>query len=142
MVKCVMIFAVLVLLSCVVWSQQREGHYSLISGILNLAGGNASQSSGFERVTGSLGGAYQTGQLTSPMFSAASGFFVVEPNRHPAISGDFDGNLKVDFSDFLIFAQGYARSEGDEGYVVQLDLDGDGMVGFSDFVAFARLYGT
>ena len=70
------------------------------------------------------------------------GFFVVEPNRPPAISGDFDGNLKVNFSDFLIFVQGYARSEGDEGYIVQLDLDGDGMVGFSDFVAFARLYGT
>ncbi|MDA0748994.1 MAG: DUF2330 domain-containing protein [bacterium] len=47
---------------------------------------------------------------------------------------DFDGNGKVDFNDFIVFAQGYGG--GDPAF----DLTGDGRVDLSDFLAFARSY--
>lgn len=59
----------------------------------------------------------------------------------PGISADFDGNGKVDFSDFLAFAQNFGRSEGDQGYDARFDLNGNGSVDFQDFLAFAQQYG-
>ena len=51
------------------------------------------------------------------------------------ITGDFDGNGSVGFSDFLIF--GIAFNSND----TKCDLDGDGSVGFSDFLLFALAFG-
>ena len=48
---------------------------------------------------------------------------------------DFDGDGKVAFSDFALFAQAFG------GVAPAFDLDGNGRVAFSDFVLFARFYG-
>ena len=49
---------------------------------------------------------------------------------------DFDGNGRVDFPDFIAFAQAFGS--GQDRY----DLDGSGHVGFSDFLAFVQVYGS
>ena len=59
-----------------------------------------------------------------PLLNAASQFAKVDFNR--------DG--KVDFNDFLQFAQAYG------GTKAQYDLDGDGSVGFGDFLQFVEAY--
>ena len=48
---------------------------------------------------------------------------------------DFDGNGKVEFNDFLLFAQAFG------GTHAKFDLDGGGQVEFSDFLIFARFFG-
>ena len=59
-----------------------------------------------------------------------------------APSPDFDGDRRVGFSDFLIFAEHFGTRQGDGQYDAQFDLDGDGETGFSDFIAFASQFGT
>lgn len=54
---------------------------------------------------------------------------------------DFDGSEAVDFADFLIFAQGFGKSEGDPDYDSRLDLTGDGLTDFNDFLSFAGVFG-
>ncbi|MDE3257848.1 MAG: hypothetical protein OYM47_08455 [Gemmatimonadota bacterium] len=54
---------------------------------------------------------------------------------------DFDDNGRVDFADFVKFAQEFGFSHGDAGYDARFDLDGDGEVGFSDYLILARAFG-
>lgn len=63
----------------------------------------------------------------------------VEPPE-PGPSADFNGDGKVDFSDFIAFAQNFGRSDGDDNYDAKFDLTGDDSVGFSDFIAFAQQF--
>ena len=49
---------------------------------------------------------------------------------------DFDGNGKVDFPDFLLFAQSFGKSQGNPGFDVGFDFDGSGKVDFPDFLSF------
>ncbi len=37
--------------------------------------------------------------------------------------GDFDGNNKVDFLDFLAFAQGFGTKQGEEKFDAKFDFD-------------------
>lgn len=53
---------------------------------------------------------------------------------------DYSGNGVVEFGDFLVFASGYGRSEGETGYEVRFDLNGNGRIGFADFINFAAYY--
>ena len=53
-------------------------------------------------------------------------------------SADFDGNGNVDFTDFLMFAQGFGKSAGQDDFNEKLDLDGNGTIDFSDFLAFCQ----
>jgi hypothetical protein len=139
--KWVLAVIALLLLTGAVLALVDEGDFLPISGVLNSAGG-AGHSLEFELVKGSLGESFQTGRMQSSRFKVESGFLVLpDLVALPGLVGDFDGNKKVEFTDFLIFAQGYDRSRGQEGYVALLDLDGSGTVGFSDFVAFAQAYG-
>lgn len=56
-------------------------------------------------------------------------------------SADFDGNGRVDFEDFLRFAQAFGRVVGNyDRPDAAFDLDMDGRVGFGDFVLFSRAY--
>ena len=48
---------------------------------------------------------------------------------------DFDGNGKIEFSDFLLFVQAYGTSQA------RYDLNDSGKVDFSDFVVFVSVYG-
>lgn len=86
--------------------------------------------------------------LEAPL--AILGFAKVEGEPDPptppeppptGISADFDGNGKVDFSDFVAFAQNFGRSDGDDDYDAKFDLTGDDRVDFSDFIAFAQQFG-
>ncbi len=54
---------------------------------------------------------------------------------------DFDGDGTVGFGDFLLFAENFGLSHGDDGYDARFDLNGDWEVGFSDFVIFSRNFG-
>ena len=61
-----------------------------------------------------------------------------EPEEKTA---DFTGDGRVDFADFLLFAQGFGKRLGDAGFDVRLDLDGSGGVDFADFLLFAQAFG-
>ena len=49
---------------------------------------------------------------------------------------DFDGDRRVDFTDFLLFATAFSVQSGDSKF----DLNRDGTIAFSDFVLFAENY--
>ena len=53
---------------------------------------------------------------------------------------DFDGDLTIDFDDFLAFAAHFGRSSSDSDFDPRFDFDDDGMVGFSDFLKFAAAF--
>lgn len=54
---------------------------------------------------------------------------------------DIDGDLTIDFDDFLAFAAHFGRSSADPDFDPRFDFDGDGLVGFSDFLKFAAAFG-
>jgi hypothetical protein len=54
---------------------------------------------------------------------------------------DFDGSGKVDFQDFLLFAAGFGKAEGNPAFNPLLDLDNSGAVDFPDFLLFAQSFG-
>ena len=58
-----------------------------------------------------------------------------------ALPPDFNGDGRVDLSDFLLFASQFGLSRGDEQYDAKYDLDGDGTIGFGDFLIFGRSFG-
>ncbi|MDP6040008.1 MAG: hypothetical protein QGG64_15760, partial [Candidatus Latescibacteria bacterium] len=53
---------------------------------------------------------------------------------------DFDGSGTVDFTDFLLFAQGFGKSTGQDGFDTKLDLDSSGTVDFPDFLQFVSAF--
>jgi len=56
-------------------------------------------------------------------------------------SADFTGDGKVDFSDFLLFAQHFGQSSSLPQFEAKYDLDSDGRIDFDDFVIFAQAFG-
>ena len=58
------------------------------------------------------------------------------------ISGDFDGDLDVDFADFLAFTSVFGLSLSDANYDARMDLNDDGMINFADFLIFVSVFGT
>ena len=51
-------------------------------------------------------------------------------------NGDFDGDLDVDFVDFLAFVGVFGLSVSDINFDARMDMDGDGIINFVDFLAF------
>lgn len=59
-----------------------------------------------------------------------------------SMTADFNGDGRVDFEDFLHFAQAYGTWVGENATIeAAFDLDLDGAVGFGDFLMFVRAYG-
>ena len=58
------------------------------------------------------------------------------------ISGDFDGDLDVDFADFLAFTGVFGSSSSDTNYDARMDLNDDGMINFADFLIFVGIFGS
>ena len=58
------------------------------------------------------------------------------------ISGDFDGDLDVDFADFLAFTSVFGLSSSDANYDARMDLNNDGVINFTDFLIFVSVFGT
>ena len=54
---------------------------------------------------------------------------------------DFDGDLMIGFTDFLLFAAHFGKNSSDPDFDPRFDIDADGMVGFTDFLAFASAFG-
>ncbi len=54
---------------------------------------------------------------------------------------DFDGDLVIGFTDFLLFAAHFGKSSSEPDFDPRFDIDADGMIGFSDFLAFASAFG-
>ena len=63
--------------------------------------------------------------------------YIASPTPNP----DFNGDGTVDLADFLLFADVFGLSRGDEGYEARYDLDGDGTIGINDFLIFAENFG-
>ncbi|MSS73279.1 MAG: hypothetical protein EXS64_17585 [Candidatus Latescibacteria bacterium] len=59
----------------------------------------------------------------------------------PASLCDFDGDGRVDFDDFFLFADRFGRSSGQGGFDPLFDLDGDRSIGLEDFFRFAEHFG-
>ena len=58
------------------------------------------------------------------------------------ISGDFDGDLDVDFTDFLAFTGVFGLSSSDANYDARMDMNDDGVINFADFLIFVSIFGT
>ena len=58
------------------------------------------------------------------------------------ISGDFDGDLDVDFTDFLAFTGVFGLSSSDANYDARMDINDDGVINFVDFLIFVSVFGT
>jgi len=59
----------------------------------------------------------------------------------PEASGDFNGDGRLDLSDFQMFEEGFGSVLGDPNYDSQMDLDGDGDIDFADLGVFLGYYG-
>jgi len=57
------------------------------------------------------------------------------------LSGDFDGNGRVDFDDFFMFVKHFGASEGEPDFDLMYDLDGNGHINFDDFFSFVAEFG-
>ncbi len=57
------------------------------------------------------------------------------------VTGLFDDDLTVGFSDFFLFTDHFGQDPAGEDFDAKFDLDGDGMVGFGDFFIFADNFG-
>ena len=58
------------------------------------------------------------------------------------ISGDFDGDLDVDFADFLAFTAVFGSSSPDANYDARMDMNDDGVINFADFLIFVGIFGS
>ncbi len=56
--------------------------------------------------------------------------------------GDFDGDLDVDFADFLAFTGVFGLSSSDANYDARMDLNDDDSINFADFLIFVGVFGT
>ena len=84
-------------------------------------------------------------RLTRAILSRDGQFETVSLNISIALrstpSPDFDGDGRVGFTDFVLFASRFGSTRGDGTYEAKYDLDVDHAIGFSDFVIFARDFG-
>ena len=65
--------------------------------------------------------------------------FTLKVQQQP--TPDFNGDGRVDFTDFLLFTVQFGLRQGAPGYDARYDLDGDGTIGFGDFLIFGRAFG-
>ena len=59
-----------------------------------------------------------------------------------ACPGDFNGDGKINFQDYLLFVGVYDTSSGDANYNALMDLDGNGKIEFPDYLIFVGVYDT
>ena len=77
---------------------------------------------------------------------ALAGLVFTSPNASvvplSSCPGDFDGNGRVDFADFLAFTGAFGARSGDAKYNAVMDMDGSGTIDSLDLLALAGVYGT
>jgi len=57
------------------------------------------------------------------------------------ISGDINGNYRVDHKDLLLLASAYGSEDGDPNYIPEADINNDGKVDHKDLLILAANYG-
>ncbi|MCZ6636528.1 MAG: hypothetical protein O7G87_24285 [bacterium] len=134
---------VLLFLCCLLGAAWAFQPSKSLSGVLD-AGGGSGRGANYILKAGSLGQPIQTGRLLAGSFELRTGFLLPSKPKPVAevVLGDFNGDRAVDFADFLLFAGGFGRLKGEEGYDDRFDLDGDGQVNFPDFLVFATAFGA
>ena len=84
-------------------------------------------------------------RLTRAILSRDGQFETISLNVTVALlsvpSPDFDGDGRVGFTDFVLFASRFGSTPGDGTYEAKYDLDIDNAIRFSDFVIFAHDFG-
>ena len=84
-------------------------------------------------------------RLTRAILSRDGQFETISLNVTVALlsvpSPDFDGDGRVGFTDFVLFASRFGSTPGDGTYEAKYDLNIDHAIGFSDFVIFAHDFG-
>ncbi len=73
-------------------------------------------------------------------FGLTAFLFLGTPAHSQELTGDFDGDGRVGFLDFITFASGFGKRAGEPGFDDRLDLDGNGRVDFPDFILFAQAF--
>ena len=68
-------------------------------------------------------------------YEVLSSFAITSDSAPVPVVGDFDGNGKIDFIDFFVFADAFGGTDP------RFDLDGSGQVDFGDFFLFADNFG-
>ena len=58
------------------------------------------------------------------------------------VSGDFNNDNKVDFTDLFMFVANFGKSAASEGWDMRYDLSGNGVVGFADWLMFLDTFGV
>jgi hypothetical protein len=79
--------------------------------------------------------------LRIPLPIAVVNMLRVEEDVSAGLTGDFNGDGKVDFTDFVAFATNFGKGSEDAGFDPKYDLNGNGAVDFPDFVNFAQQFG-
>ena len=64
------------------------------------------------------------------------------PTPPTTLTGDFDGNGTVEFSDFLLFVAQFGKSSSDDSFNASMDLDSSGTIDFPDFLLFVAAFGS
>ncbi len=64
------------------------------------------------------------------------------PTPPTMLTGDFDGNGTVEFSDFLLFVAQFGKSSSDDSFNASMDLDSSGTIDFPDFLLFVAAFGS
>ena len=64
------------------------------------------------------------------------------PTPPTTLTGDFDGNGTVEFSDFLLFVAQFGKSSSDDSFNTSMDLDSSGTIDFPDFLLFVAAFGS
>ena len=67
-------------------------------------------------------------------------YLQIQPQQ--GCTGDQNGDSKINFNDFVMFAYAYNTHTGDANYNVLADLNSNGVVDFNDFTVFASVYGV
>ena len=58
-----------------------------------------------------------------------------------SLTPDFDGDGKVNITDFVLFAKNFGKERGQTGYDEGFDLNSDGKINIQDFTLFAKNFG-
>lgn len=67
--------------------------------------------------------------------------YALNYSTETGVLGDFNGDKRCDFNDFVDFIQHYGTTPDQRGYLSRHDLDGNGEIGFGDFLIFSQAFG-
>lgn len=122
-------------------SARAEDAALLPAGGVALAGSGSSRTLTLTPAPGHSGSTRLTLTLSDGTDSTSQSFLLTVRASPVALVGDFDGDLRVGFDDFFLFADHFGQRSTSPGWNPLFDLDGSGDIGFDDFFLFADHFG-